>query len=149
MTDQRKTIATGFQVEQPFVFLLWGTPLSQVRDMLSAYVASFRDSIVDATGIALNGFECSMLLHGDRAYGQSTMRERLTMISFWKQGEFRAIFDEIQAHLETAFGPPHERIPGSDDWPAEYKWVLDDVIVGHYTDGKGGPQQRASIRKRY
>jgi hypothetical protein len=86
-------------------------------------------------------------LHGSRGFGQSAMRERLTMISFWKQGEFRATFDEIQAHLESTFGPPQETIPGKDDWPAEYKWVLDDVVIGHYTDDKGGAQQRASIRK--
>jgi hypothetical protein len=71
------------------------------------------------------------------------------MVSFWKQGDFRVVFDEIQSHLETTFGPPHETIPGSGGWPAEYKWVLDDVVIGHYTDDKGGPQQRASIRKMY
>ncbi|MGH7437262.1 MAG: hypothetical protein ACRENE_16420, partial [Polyangiaceae bacterium] len=99
------------------------------------------------TCTVLNGLDCNVLLHGPRTFGQDSLRERLTMVSFWKRGDFRATFDEIQRHLELTFGPPLETIPGSDDWPAEYKWVLGDVVVGHYTDDKGGPQQLASIRK--
>ena len=118
--------------------------------MLSPNVVSYRDAIVQVKGTVLGGLECGMLIHGSRGYGQSAMRERFTMVSFSKQGAFRIIFDEIQAHLESTFGPPHETIPGNEDWPGEYKWILHDVVIGHYADDKGtGPQQRASIRKMY
>ncbi|MDP9151195.1 MAG: hypothetical protein M3O36_14805 [Myxococcota bacterium] len=148
MIDQRQTIATGFQVEQPSALLSWGATLTDVRDLLSTSVQAFRDGIVSAACTVLNGLDCKVLLHGPRGFGQDSMRDRLTMVSFWKQGDFQATFDEIQLHLELTFGPPHATIPGGDAWPAEYKWVIGDVIVSHYADDKGaGPQQRASIRK--
>jgi hypothetical protein len=87
-----------------------------------------------------------MLLHGTRDE-QSAMREQLTMISFWTQGEFRTAFDEVQLHLEQTFGRPQEIIPKKGEATGEYLWVLGDVFVGHYTGS--GPQQRASIRKAY
>ncbi len=150
MNDQRSTIARGFRVERPAAFLAWATPLVQVHDMLSGYVHAFRDGIIDAQCTVLDGLECSLLLHGPRGHGPAATADRLTMISFWKQGDFRATFDEMQSHLERTFGPPHETIPGGPDWPAEYKWVIDDVVIGHYAGDKGtGPQQRASIRKMY
>src|SRR5579859_6954084 len=139
MSDQRATISAGFQVETPAVFVRWGTPLADVHKLLAELGASFTDGIVQLKGTALGGLECSMLLHGSRE-GGSAMRDRLTMISFWKRGDFRVTFDDIQVHLEDTFGPPTETIPGNDDWPAEYKWVLGDIVIGHYADDKGtGP----------
>jgi hypothetical protein len=150
MSDQSKTIGSGFQIELPAVFLSWGTPLVNAREALSAQIVSFRSGGLSATCTVLNGLECRILLYGSQGFEPSSMHERLTMIRFWRQGEFRATFDDIQRHLEMTFGPPHETIPGSDDWPAEYKWVIGDVVVGHYADDKGtGPQELASIRKAF
>jgi hypothetical protein len=148
-SDQRATLGKGFQIEEPFVFLPWGAPLVQICELLSVHVVSFRDSIVNASGTVLNGLQCSMLLHGTRSYGQSATRERLAMISFWKQGDFRATFDEIQGHLERTFGPPEETLPGGNGGPADCKWVLHGVVIAHYVEDRGGLQGRASIRRMY
>jgi hypothetical protein len=148
MIDQRTTIGTGFQVEDPLVFLPWGSPLSDVRDKLSTHLKLFKHEVVQTECCTvLGGLRCSMLLHGTREEGEVAMRERLTMISFWKQGEFRAIFDQLQVHLVQTFGAPQEVIRKKGEDPGQYLWILGDVVVGHYASGES--QQRASIRKAY
>jgi hypothetical protein len=147
MGDQRASIGLGFQVEDPLVFLPWGTPIEKVRELFAERVVSVQDDIIDVKFTVLGGLECGALLHGDRGFGQSTRRGLLSMVSFWIPGQMPETYPIVQQHLEATFGPPMETISAKGECPAEYKWVFKDVLVGHHADYRAGWQERALIRK--
>jgi hypothetical protein len=146
MPDQRQSIGRDFQVDVPDVLLAWGTPLARLREGLAEHVVEEPSGILRLECEALSGLRCRIWLMPEPPnYGKAGVV--LTRLMFWRPGPFEESFPDMQAHLEATFGPPLETIPGNNGWYGEHKWIIDGVIVGHYADDKGGPQEVTMIRK--
>jgi hypothetical protein len=136
------SLADGYQVENPPIFVPWhvseaqlGVILPEARRITAGYLTA---DVVSLGGLAhVLGFHFEPGVEG-----------RLVELElFLRAGTgLAATYATFQHHLELAFGPPTASRPGDEGF-AEHRWDLAGVGVLHLVRERFGPEEIVRIRR--
>ena len=111
-SDATNDLSTGFQIEQPSVFIPWGTPETQFQDTFNVLGARrVADGYFTAHCVSLGGLPHELGFHFHPRGGGN-----LTELEFFRNSysDLSESYQEFQRHLEMTFGPPTTTTPGSE-----------------------------------
>jgi hypothetical protein len=141
----RQDIERGFHVEQPSLYVPWGIPEAQLRQMLGTQAKLVTAGYVACACTSLGGLSHQLGFHFlPRPNGL------LAELEFFRRDypDQRASFDEFQAHLEATFGSPTRSLAGMMGFPT-LEWEFGSVVVKHFMAYRYMPEEHVRVLKKF
>ena len=135
-------ISKGFQIEEPNVFVPWGTPEAQFQQRFEGLqLRRLSDGYLTTHCTSLSGLSLELGFLFNRT-GQ------LLEIQFLCSScpDLNTSYEVFQRHLEETFGSPTLTSPGDEGYP-DHTWTFPGVVVRHYVSEHFGPAESVRIQK--
>jgi hypothetical protein len=142
-------INAGIKIEQPSVWVPWGLPAIQLKDLLRKHglVESPNTPITCLKCIALGGlpvtmeFDCHHLFppHELMSVG---VTGRIANVR-WPEA-----YEAMQSKLVACFGSPSRSRPSPEPGFTDYEWDCPYVMIVHSVRERFGPNEVISIRRK-
>jgi hypothetical protein len=133
-------LSKGFQIEEPNVFVPWGTPEAQFQQSFKRLqLRRVKDGYFTTHCTSLSGLSVEV---GFRFYqGLVELQFRCSSCP-----DLPTSYDVFQRHLEETFGPPTFTSPGSEGY-LSHTWTFPGVEILHYVLEHFGPAENVRIQK--
>ncbi len=144
LSKLKMDINSGFQIEQPNIFVPWKIDEKTFIDLFNG-----KDLKHITTGYytikckSLNSLNCMIGFHFEpRKNG------KLNELEFFRTNydNQQKSFDEFQYSFTNAFGQPTSITKGDEGFN-NYQWRLNDVQIVHYIFDRFGPEEHMRIKK--
>jgi len=144
-------ISTGFQIEQPRVFIPWGCSPSELRRLFAGH--SLERIVPDmflTSCTSLGGLSHRLRFDFHRhLWGLFMPRLRELHLSHHPYLETGVVasFEAFPKHLRATFGKPSTTILDANDYPSD-TWALPGIVISHVVfQNHGGPEELLKITK--
>ena len=134
-------LSRGFQIEDPDVFIPWGSGEDEIRILLPGIVRLVSTGYLTAKVRSLGGMAHVLGFHFQPREAGSL--HELELFQFG-QPDMSASFAEWQTHLEQTFGLPTSQSPG-DAGRSSYTWQIGAAQVRHLVVDRFGPEEHVRI----
>ena len=135
-------VASGFQLEEPFVFVRWGVSENSLISILSpATPRRVRSGYYWMECVSLRG-----LRHMIGFHFRPLVSGKLGQLEFSRAAypDLKASYDEFQSHLVACFGEPHHSSL-SDSGFDDCLWIFGRVRLSHVVFDRFGLEERVSL----
>jgi hypothetical protein len=137
-------ISSGFQIEQPNIFIPWGISEAELVKLLrESNLRRVTDGYFVIQCSSLGGLSHELGFHFDARVGGHLV-ELEFFESSYSYGQ--SSFEAFQKHLEATFGQPTSTMPGTEGFPS-HAWRLHNVEVLHYVQERFGPAEYVRIKQ--
>jgi hypothetical protein len=136
-------LSKGFQIEEPRMFVLWGTPEAAFPRLFANLNSRLvTDGYFTARCTSLGGLHHELGFHFHPRRGG-----RLVELEFFRRAYpgLAASYQDFQEHLENSFGQPTDTSPGSAGFPSN-TWRLSGADVVHFVIDRFGPEEHVRIK---
>jgi hypothetical protein len=137
-------LRTGFQLEDPAVFVPWTVTEAGLRTLLSPHgLRKVTTGYFTISCRSLNGLNHELGFHFKPRGG-----DRLDELEFFRRAypDEAASFEEFQTHLERTFGPPTETHDDGGGFPT-HQWHLPGADIIHLVKYRFAPEEHVRIRR--
>lgn len=137
-------LSKGFQIEEPHVFVPWGTPETQFMDGFEGlHLRLVKHGYFTTHCISLQGLSHELGFHFS-----PWENAKLVELEFFSRSysNLDESYPGFQHHLEATFGQPTTTVPGSEGY-LSHTWTFAGVEILHYVSEHFGPAESVRIRK--
>jgi hypothetical protein len=121
------TLLEGFQIEVPDLFLRWDMTESQLLDILPVAHSKLTSALYLLDCVCLSGLECKIAIHFSGWNGGQLGKLELLPREV---EDFHSVFNQMQEHLESAFGPADTTEVGYLGL-SDFTWKVGGVRITH------------------
>jgi len=142
MFDRAMDLQSGFQIEDPQVFIPWHIGEDAVRALLPS-VKTVTNGYLTMECVFLHGLQHQLGFHFDRPRDGRLVEFEFFRLSY---PDLEASYSEFQRHLEAAFGRPARSRLGDEGFPS-HEWSNGGAAIRHYVLDRFGPEEHVRITK--
>src|SRR5579871_4448668 len=137
-------LSKGFQIEQPEIFVPWGTAETQFQSAFEGlHLRRVSHGYFTTHCTSLGGLSHELGFHFHPRGGGVLIELEFFRTSYMDLG---ASFHEFQQHLEATFGQPMITTSGSEGFPS-HTWRLTGADLVHFVQDRFGLEEHVRIRR--
>ena len=136
-------LTTGFQIDDPAVFVPWAVSEADLRTLLAAHgLRKVTAGYFTLSCRSLGGLQHELGFHFKPPGG-----DRLDELEFFRRAytDDEASYREFQRHLERTFGSPTRSRDGSVGFPT-HEWQVPGAEIIHFVQDRFGTEEHVRIR---